>query len=98
MALAGDEAAQERLEGYNRGDVLATEAAYLRLRGWAKSHPNVALLGDGERRCPACGGDALREVADKVTSTRRYPQYQCQSCGGYCSSGISQGAVDLRSV
>lgn len=99
LALAGDVEAQERLESYNKGDVEQTELVYLRLRGWAKSHPNVSLYSDESRpRCPSCGSGHLQSRGYRTTNTRRYRQFQCQGCGGWSSSGVSEGAVDLRSV
>jgi len=41
-ACAGDKDAQDRIRNYNAGDIDATEALYVTLLPWIKSHPHVA--------------------------------------------------------
>lgn len=87
-AVAGDRPSQRRLEKYNRGDILATEAAYLRLRAWSTNGVNLGLFVDNLLPlCPACGSSDLtdRTVADgpATTGVSKYPKYQCKQCGAW---------------
>lgn len=80
--LEGKEGALKYMAEYNRKDVEITEAVYLRLRPYMKSHPNISLLTD-RNCCCKCGSEKLKLLKDKYyyTSVSKYPLYQCSSCG-----------------
>ena len=84
-ALAGSVSAQRRLLSYNRGDIIATEALYDRVRPWIKNHPHVAGLKvdeDGRRlpHCQACGSTNLERNGHYTAQVLKYGLYRCQNC------------------
>jgi len=74
--------ALEEMEIYNIQDVEVLEEVYLKLRPYIKSHPNVAVYMDIDKRvCSACGSDNLTQT-DKYqyTNTGKFKVYRCE-CG-----------------
>lgn len=86
--MAGDEGAWRRMERYNRGDVKLLEKLYTRLRPWITKHPNLGSYND-TLACPKCGGLKKQRRGYAVTQLRKYPRFQCQSCGGWFKSNKS---------
>lgn len=80
--IAGNKAAWARMKKYNIQDVLLTEAVYLKLRPWVKSHPNMNLFSEIEC-CPSCGSASLQRRGMAFTTTGAYQRYQCMSCGAW---------------
>lgn len=77
----GDEVALDKMEVYNRQDVLLLEEVYLRMRPFIHSHPNVALfIEEGKFVCPSCGSDNLTRAGNYYTATSRFSSHQCE-CG-----------------
>jgi DNA-directed RNA polymerase subunit RPC12/RpoP len=73
---------------YNIQDVVLQEEVYLKLRPWAKSHPNMAIYADDtEIRCTNCGSDDVKENGEYVTSLGVYPAYKCGCCGAVAGRG-----------
>ncbi|UOF79705.1 polB [Caudoviricetes sp.] len=83
--LAGNLAAWAEMEKYNKRDVLATEALYLKLRPWIPNHHNVAVYReDGVLACPRCGCHGWMQKRGKtVTNGGVYTRLVCGSCGGW---------------
>lgn len=82
-AVNGDKAAQERIEEYNKGDIIATMELYLKLLPWIKNHPNVASLrGVDEIVCQRCGSDNVKREGFYSPSVLVYRKYRCNDCGG----------------
>lgn len=81
-----DAGAWRTMVRYNRHDVRLLEAVYLRLRPWAKNHPNVAAIDDKPNTCPRCGveGQMISRGWNIASATRR-PRFQCKACGGWCA-------------
>ena len=52
-AVNGDREAQARIEDYNRGDIVASEALFDRLRPYAKGIPHLGMWTDDEMACPS---------------------------------------------
>jgi hypothetical protein len=77
--MAGDEAAWQIMEEYNRKDVYITERVYDRFLPWILKYPNLRLYDEHEG-CPRCGSDRLQKRGFKSTSVSRFQQYQCQAC------------------
>jgi hypothetical protein len=85
--LRGDPKAWAKMKRYNRQDVVILEQLYLKLRPWAKSHPNLATMAGKPKSCPRCGsteGMMARGTVSSAVTT--YQRYQCKSCKGYVSS------------
>lgn len=84
--LKGNIAAWREMEAYNRQDVVALEALYLKIRPWILGHPNVGNLTDSEPdapTCPKCGSHKVNKRGTYHTQTQRYQRYRCMDCGGW---------------
>jgi predicted RNA-binding Zn-ribbon protein involved in translation (DUF1610 family) len=91
--------AWDEMEKYNKQDVVATEALYLRLRPWMEGHPNVAVYGDGvAEHCPKCGSDQLQRRGTYTTQFGRYARIHCNKCGGWSRSGRTELPADQKKL
>jgi len=80
--MKGDEQSLLYMEAYNRHDVEMLEELYLKMRGWIKGHPNLALYMEAESYiCPNCAGKHLTEKGFYYTQTAKYQAFQCNDCG-----------------
>lgn len=79
----GDQDALDRMEEYCKADTMLLEDVYLEVRGWLKSHPNVAVLMDAkEPCCPNCGSFEFEEGKGYYTTQQnKYIAVRCKSCG-----------------
>jgi hypothetical protein len=89
--LAGDGAAWERMERYNKRDVTLLEDLYTYLLPWIGQHPSYAAL-TGDRVCPACGGSHVIKRGSYLTQVSLFQAYQCKDCGAY-SRDVSANRV-----
>lgn len=81
-ACAGVVASQTKLRRYCQGDVLATEALYLRLQGWMPGHPhNKHGTIDDRMTCNQCWGNNLTRIGTKLAQQITYIMYRCDDCG-----------------
>jgi len=86
--IKGKKGALEEMEIYNIQDVEVLEEVYLKLRPYIKSHPNVAVYMDTDKRaCSACGSTNLTLAKDnkgrqkyQYTNTGKFKVYRCE-CG-----------------
>jgi len=96
--MEGDADAQAEMEAYNRQDVELLRELYPMLLPWMRRHPNAALYDtDGEvLACTRCASTEVQRRGYALTSTGRYPKFQCLKCGGW-SRGINRvGTTPLR--
>ena len=78
--MNGDEEALEKMERYNKTDVVGLEEMYLKLRPYIKNHPNIAIMMD-ENVCSVCGGDSLVETGKFYhTGASKYEIFYCEGC------------------
>jgi ribosomal protein S27AE/DNA polymerase elongation subunit (family B) len=89
--MAGDPKAWAVMEKYNRGDVLVTEKAYLRLLPWLTNSPHMGMFTRDERSCPYCGSKKLTQDGFTHTNVQSYRLYECGKCGGW-----SRGTAKLQ--
>ena len=82
-AVSGDREAQARIEGYNRGDIIASEALFDRLRPYAKGLPHLGMWTDSENACPNCGHDMAPTGKIAHANVQAYAAMQCPSCGAH---------------
>jgi DNA polymerase III epsilon subunit-like protein len=78
--LAGKEAAWRVMERYNKQDVRLLEKVYVRMLPWIPNHPNRGAY-DGVAGCPHCGKNHIQRRGFAVTTSKRYPRFQCADCG-----------------
>jgi DNA-directed RNA polymerase subunit RPC12/RpoP len=91
-AVGGDKAAQEKLASYNRGDIIASEALYDRLRPYAKGLPHMGMWTDEPTACPNCGTAMTATGKTIHTLVQQYDGYACPSCGTH-----GRGTTKLKS-
>jgi len=85
--LEGDPKSLEEMLIYNRKDVLLLEEAYVFLRPYIKSHPNMAIYQESlEPSCPNCGSVNIDECGHYTTTVNRYIAFRCKECGAICRS------------
>jgi len=81
--LAGDKAAWEEMEKYNKHDVLSTEELYTKLAPWGTGINASTYIKDSHPRCTSCGSEHLVPRGWKYTDTGKYRQYVCKDCGAW---------------
>jgi predicted RNA-binding Zn-ribbon protein involved in translation (DUF1610 family) len=81
--MAGDKTAWALMEKYNRGDVIVTEKAYLRLLPWVTNAPHHAMFSQESHSCPYCGGKKLERAGITHANVTSYQLYECKKCGGW---------------
>jgi len=89
----GDPKAWSKMERYNIQDVILTEKNYLVIRPWMKNHPNLNVLNNTPRGCPACGKVGTLRVKKYIPAgLRTRVQYYCRlnkgGCGKYPSGEL----------
>lgn len=75
--------AWDKMERYNKQDVVLLEKVYLRMRPFMTNHPNMNLLQNTLMACPICGTGKLTKHKLRPTRSGLKQQYQCRSCGSY---------------
>jgi len=80
--MEGDYEALELMDEYCQQDVRVLEEVYLRIRGWIKPHPNLALFAISEdNTCPACGGSENEiTLTEYYTYVNTYQAHRCTDC------------------
>ena len=96
--LRNEQAAWEEARKYNVQDVKSTEKLYLRLRPWARTHPNLAhYYKDEQRRCPRCGSPNIHATGETVfRGVSEYEEYECTDCGGFSRSRFTLNTRSKR--
>lgn len=89
--MAGDPEAWAKMEEYNKGDVLVTEGAYLKLLPWLTNAPHLGMYTGVTDACPYCGKQALVASGLTHTNVQSYEAFKCSECGGWSRGTKSQG-------
>lgn len=77
--MSGDVEAWQRMEEYNKQDVVLLEKLYNRLLPWIKHHPNHNIHSE-DACCPTCGSTRLQKRGYNTTMTAQYQRYVCLDC------------------
>lgn len=82
-----------KMKEYNDYDVVMLVLAYLLIRPYAETHPNMALLSGKPVACRICEGFNLqkRGVVPRVSGLG-YQRWQCKDCGAWSSSPVKEGS------
>lgn len=86
---------------YNKYDITLLENAYLHLRPWMKSHPNMGLLMEADEMvCGICGSSDLTEIEHCTYNTMvgSYTAYRCGECGSTPHAKNNQICKNKRDV
>lgn len=95
--MKGEAAAWREVKDYNKQDIRSTEALYLRLRPWARRHPNMSHYFDDEiMRCPRCGSSDMLDNGIIHRGVSEYNQYRCGGCGGHSRSRYTGNSIEKR--
>ena len=98
-ACAGDTEAQDTIRAYNEGDIDATEALYVTLLPWIKSHPHVAPnAGTDKQLCPRCASDKVRRDGTWTVAVNTYLRYRCRDCGGHWKTTFEVRGPSVRTL
>jgi predicted RNA-binding Zn-ribbon protein involved in translation (DUF1610 family) len=96
--LEGDPRSLNDMLVYNQNDVKLTEDAYVLLRPYIKSHPNMSIFMEAhEPSCPNCGSTDIKECGYYTTSVNRFLAFRCNSCGAVCRSRKSDVPLKCKS-
>jgi len=77
------------MERYNKQDVKLLPKLYKFLLPWIKSHPNVALYGEGapsSETCGQCGSTDGQKRGTYKTKAGIYNRWRCNGCGTWSRS------------
>lgn len=99
-ARYGHQPSLEYIYQHCKKDVLVLEGVFERLRPWVRDEPQRRMFRPETHReaCPKCGSLHTKRQGYKLTRTRRYQQWQCQSCGTWYRSRLSEKTPDLTVV
>ena len=87
--MSGDKKAWKHMVEYNKQDVRVLEDVYLAMRPYMKTHP--VLKDRNEFTCPKCTSvNIQRRGYERTVGGTEYQRYQCQSCGGWSRSRLSE--------
>lgn len=88
--MSGDMKAWRVMLRYNEQDVRLLEKVYLKLRGWAQTHPRVTV--SDRPTCPKCGNKRVTREGYSFAQSRKKQRWQCQnpSCCGWFETPVSK--------
>ena len=90
-AAFGNRAALERVKLHCKMDVLSLEEVFTKFRPWLRNEPTRSwYTGDHGLACQSCGSHNLRRQGFKLTKVGRFQQWQCQDCGKWMRSRVSE--------
>lgn len=95
--LRDDPKAWAEMKLYNIDDILAMESLYLKMRPYARFHPNVAVFSEDNKApaCPKCGEQHLVKRGFAYTNVGKFQRYRCEDCGGWSKGRTSLVNKDL---
>ena len=79
--MEGDPCAWDKMEKYNKQDVVLLEKVYKKLRGWNNSTPNFNMVLGTYHNCPACGSEQIVKWGHRDYATTSYQGLKCNNCG-----------------
>jgi len=96
--MSGDKASFKRMKRYNIQDVVLLEKLYKKLLPWITSHPNYNVYNQTQHCCPNCGNSKVQKRGFYYTRVSKFQRFQCQNCGAWSSSRLSEkgGKPDLK--
>lgn len=90
--MNGDAASWKVMRKYNAHDVDLLEQVYLRLRPWAKNHPNLNHFTNSVA-CPTCQSTNTQRRGEDRTLSRVYQRHKCNDCGKWFRGEMIKGAA-----
>lgn len=96
--INGDEKARARMAQYCKRDVALLKPLLKHARPWLPNQINFALLNGCETGCPKCGSDNKQSRGTAYTATGAFPQFSCNSCGGWYRGNKREFGIDTVGV
>lgn len=94
--MKGDKKAFATMLRYNKQDVILLEELYLKIKPYAKSHPNMALYTPNpDGKCPKCSSKKMWKDGKRYTKSGVYQLWECQDCGYYAKSNVRLDKTSL---
>ena len=90
--------AQQKMEDYNKQDVLLTEEMYHILLPWVDGLNIPIYTGVEGPACSNCGSDDIHYRGVQVAATRSYQRFQCQRCGKWGRETKSVSSVQSAAI
>jgi len=99
--VSGKEEALNKMEAYNRNDVIILEKIYHFLKPFIRGHPNLDLYNDSDiPLCTTCGRESLQTMPNKYFYTQavRYPIYKCTECGSISRAKKGESYINKKLI
>jgi len=80
--MAENKKSWNKMEKYNKQDVILLEKIYERFKPWIPNHPNISLL-EGGNGCPNCGSINVIRQGLRANHKAVQQQWQCKDCNGW---------------
>lgn len=93
--LAGNKAAWNEMEKYNKHDVLSTEELYEKLAPWGTGI-NFSVYYEGLENVCSCGSTGWYENGHMYTNGGKFKKYKCKKCGASSKSRENLLTKDKR--
>lgn len=89
--------AQNRMESYNKRDVILLDEVYEAVLPWIPNAPNRHLYEEG-RGCPTCGADTefMVDAGYYYTKLSKFKQFRCHICNSYFRSSKRTTGVKIQ--
>lgn len=87
-----DMKAINKMRIYNNYDITCLILAYLLIRPYAESHPNIALMLGKKNVCPTCSSVHIIKNGLDYTSSTVFQRYLCKNCGARPKSKLSNNS------
>lgn len=71
--------AWNKMERYNRQDIIVLEEVYLKMHEWIENHPDKAIYVPGDL-CPRCNGSNITKRGLRPRVEGRVQEYCCNGC------------------
>lgn len=88
----GDLKAIKKMEGYNNGDVVSLESAYLFILPFIENHPNIALMLGERSACSNCGSKNVKKEGFNYTRVSKQQQWSCKDCHSWHNSNLKDNS------
>lgn len=79
--MEGDMKSWRLMRKYNTHDVDLLELAYLKLRPWARRHPNLTYFNRKEVNCPICESPNTHRDGYVYNRCSKKQRRECEDCG-----------------
>lgn len=97
--LKNNSEAWEELRKYNIQDVVVLKDVYMKMRPYARNHPNTVVAEDvTEVTCPTCGSTDNQSRGYAYTNVSKFRRYRCNSCGKWHRSRFTELSKDSRKL